>query len=63
MLLLMILSGPALIRLYGWIIIFRANGTLDQLLMAWDHRRPLAVLYTYPAVAVGMVTPCAVYDR
>ena len=46
----------SLIRLYGWIIIFRANGTLDQLLMGIGLRdTPLKLLYTYPAVVVGMV--------
>ncbi|MGL5435432.1 MAG: ABC transporter permease [Lachnospiraceae bacterium] len=46
----------SLIRLYGWIIIFRANGTLDQLLMGLRLRdTPLKLLYTYPAVVVGMV--------
>lgn len=57
MLLLMIpFWTSSLIRLYGWIIIFRANGTLDRLLM-WlgITDAPLKVLYTYPAVAVGMV--------
>ncbi len=46
----------SLIRLYGWIIIFRANGTLDKVLMAVSlTERPLKLLYTYPAVVVGMV--------
>ena len=46
----------SLIRLYGWIIIFRANGTLDKVLMAVGLTgRPLKLLYTYPAVVVGMV--------
>lgn len=46
----------SLIRLYGWIIIFRANGTLDQLLMGLNiTQSPLKLLYTYPAVVVGMV--------
>ncbi len=46
----------SLIRLYGWIIIFRANGTLDQLLMGLHITdSPLKLLYTYPAVVVGMV--------
>lgn len=46
----------ALIRLYGWIIVFRSNGVLDKLLM-WLHltEKPLKLLYTYPAVVVGMV--------
>lgn len=46
----------SLIRLYGWIIIFRANGPLDQLLMTLHIvDQPLKLLYTYPAVVVGMV--------
>ena len=46
----------SLIRLYGWIIIFRANGTLDKLLMGLGLTDgPLKLLYTYPAVVVGMV--------
>ena len=46
----------SLIRLYGWIIIFRANGTLDKLLMGLGLTdSPLKLLYTYPAVVVGMV--------
>lgn len=46
----------SLIRLYGWIIIFRANGTLDKALMALHiTSSPLKLLYTYPAVVVGMV--------
>ncbi len=57
MLLLMIpFWTSSLIRLYGWIIIFRANGTLDKLLMGTGLRdTPLKLLYTYPAVVVGMV--------
>ena len=43
-------------RLYGWMIIFRANGTLDQILMGLGFTSsPLKLLYTYPAVVVGMV--------
>ncbi len=46
----------SLIRLYGWIIVFRANGLLDKLLMALRITTdPLRLLYTYPAVVVGMV--------
>lgn len=46
----------SLIRLYGWIIIFRANGVLDKMLMgAGITDKPLKLLYTYPAVVVGMV--------
>ncbi len=46
----------SLIRLYGWIIIFRANGALDKVLMGLRvTKSPLKLLYTYPAVVVGMV--------
>ena len=46
----------ALIRLYGWIIFFRANGVLDSLLMAIGlTKEPLKLLYTYPAVVTGMI--------
>ena len=46
----------SLLRLYGWIIIFRANGLLDKVLMGLGLTdEPLKLLYTYPAVVVGMV--------
>lgn len=46
----------SLMRLYGWIIIFRTNGVLDRILMSLGIiNEPLKLLYTYPAVAVGMV--------
>jgi len=46
----------ALLRLYGWIIIFRSNGLLDKLLMGIGLiKEPLKLLYSYPAVLVGMV--------
>lgn len=46
----------SLIRLYGWIIVFRANGLLDKLLMALRvTTEPLRLLYTYPVVVVGMI--------
>lgn len=46
----------ALIRLYGWIIMFRSNGVLDKLLMGLHiTEKPLKLLYTYPAVVVGMI--------
>jgi spermidine/putrescine transport system permease protein len=46
----------SLMRLYGWIILFRANGPLDLLLMKFRLiREPLRLLYTYPAVLTGMV--------
>ncbi len=57
MLLLMIpFWTSSLVRLYGWIIIFRAGGVFDRLLMALHiTEKPLKLLYTYPAVVVGMV--------
>lgn len=57
MLLIMIpFLTSALIRLYGWIIIFRSNGVLDKILMGLAlTEKPLKLLYTYPAVVVGMV--------
>ena len=46
----------SLMRLYGWIIVFRANGILDKLLLGLGlTKEPLKLLYTYPAVVVGMV--------
>jgi len=46
----------SLLRLYGWIIIFRANGVLDKILLGTGLiTEPLRLLYTYPAVVVGMV--------
>lgn len=46
----------ALMRLYGWIIIFRSNGLLDKVLMGIGLTDgPLRLLYTYQAVLVGMV--------
>ena len=47
----------SLLRLCGWIIIFRANGLLDKALMALGiTEEPLKLLYTYPAVVVGMTS-------
>jgi ABC-type spermidine/putrescine transport system, permease component I len=46
----------SLIRLYGWIIVFRARGTLDTFLMGLRITdAPLKLLYTYPTVVVGMI--------
>ncbi|MDR3336420.1 MAG: ABC transporter permease [Treponema sp.] len=46
----------SLMRLYGWIIVFRANGILDSILMAAGLTgEPLRLLYTYPAVVTGMI--------
>jgi len=46
----------ALMRLYGWIIMFRANSVFDTLLMKLRiTKEPLRLLYTYPAVVSGMI--------
>lgn len=46
----------SLIRLYGWIIIFRANGPFDTVMMTLRITdAPLKLLYTYSTVVVGMV--------
>lgn len=46
----------SLLRLYGWMIIFRAGGLVDSLLMGVGiTKEPLKLLYTYPAVVVGMI--------
>lgn len=57
MLLLMIpFWTSSLIRLYGWIIILRADGILNSFLLNLRlTETPLKLLYSYPAVVVGMV--------
>lgn len=56
MLLMIPFWTSSLIRLYGWIIIFRSNGVLDMLLMKLHiTEEPLKLLYSYPAVVVGMI--------
>jgi spermidine/putrescine transport system permease protein len=46
----------SLIRLNGWIIVFRSNGVLDKILMALHvTEKPLKLLYSYTAVLVGMI--------
>lgn len=56
MLLMIPFWTSSLIRLYGWIIVFRANGVLDWILMHLHiTSEPLKLLYTYPAVVTGMV--------
>lgn len=56
MLLMIPFWTSALIRMYGWIIIFRSNGLLDCILMGLHiTQKPLRLLYTYPAVVVGMI--------
>ena len=57
MLLLMIpFWTSSLMRLNGWIIMFRSNGVLDKILMGLHlTQKPLKLLYSYPAVLIGMV--------
>lgn len=46
----------SLIRLYGWIIILQNRGPLNSLLKDLGIiERPLKLLYSYPAIVVGMV--------
>ena len=46
----------ALVRLYGWIILFQSNGLIDKALMGIGlTEEPLKLLFSYPAVLVGMV--------
>ncbi|MDR1899556.1 MAG: ABC transporter permease [Treponema sp.] len=56
MLLIIPFWTSSLMRLYGWIIVFRANGILDAALMGLGLTAgPLRLLYTYPAVVTGMI--------
>ena len=46
----------SLIRLYGWIIILQKKGLLNFVLMKLGLiKKPLAILYSYPASVVGMI--------
>lgn len=46
----------SLIRMYGWIIIFQAKGVLNRILMKLGIlEEPLKILYSYPAVVIGMI--------
>lgn len=46
----------SLLRLFGWVIVFRSNGLLDKVLMGIGlTEKPLKLLYSYPAVVVGMI--------
>ena len=46
----------SLIRLYGWIIILQKKGMLNQLLKSLHLiDKPLKILYSYPAVVIGML--------
>lgn len=56
LLLLIPFFTSSLIRLNGWIIMFRSNGTLDKILMGLNLTdQPLKLLYSYPAVILGMI--------
>ena len=46
----------SIIRLYGWITVFRAGGPVNKVLeLLGLIDQPLKFLYTYPAVVLGMV--------
>ena len=46
----------SLIRMYGWIILLQAKGVFNTLLMKLGIiKEPLKILYSYPAVVIGMV--------
>lgn len=46
----------SLIRLYGWIIILQAKGIMNKVLMGIGIlQKPLKILYSYPAVVIGMI--------
>lgn len=46
----------SLVRIYGWIVILKAGGVLSNLLLGLNIiDEPLQILYTFPAVIIGMV--------
>jgi len=46
----------SLIRMYGWILILQAKGVLNTLLLKLGFiEEPLKILYSYPAVVIGMI--------
>lgn len=46
----------SLIRMYGWILILQAKGVLNGFLMKLGIiEEPLKILYSYPAVVIGMI--------
>lgn len=46
----------SLIRMYVWIIILQAKGVLNRILMKLGIlEEPLKILYSYPAVVIGMI--------
>ena len=56
----LLLSTPfwvnSLIRLYGWIIILQKKGLLNFILLKLGIiEKPLSILYSYPAIVIGMI--------
>lgn len=46
----------SLIRLYGWVIFFQKKGILNAVLLKLGIiEKPLSILYSYPAIVVGMI--------
>lgn len=46
----------SLIRLYGWMILLQKKGVLNTLLRkAGVIEKPLGILYSYPAIVIGMI--------
>lgn len=46
----------SLIRLYGWIIILQKKGVLNYILLKLGVvEKPLSILYSYPAIVIGMI--------
>ncbi len=46
----------ALVRIYGWMVLLRTNGTINTMLLTTGIiEEPLKMLYTYGSVLVGMV--------
>lgn len=46
----------SLIRMYGWIIILQKKGVLNFVLRKLGIiEKPLSILYSYPAIVIGMV--------
>lgn len=46
----------SLIRLYGWIIILQKKGVLNFILLKLGIiEKPLSILYSYPAIVIGMI--------
>ncbi len=46
----------ALVRIYGWMILLRTQGILNNILLKLGLiDAPMKILYTYPAVLIGMV--------